>query len=281
MNYPTYTEIIRKLEKELSILEINSHCFIDSTEKAIGLCNKVILKFRKMVLKNEFSNDTEEIYFFKHIKPKVFSKLIFYTEIFNIESNKPEADKKIQIRYLRDELKKHCQILKEDKTFYHYYKRGKTFSDHLYFLRGNSDHRIHIDHIPNHLDPDFSTGYDNTLAKIMASEQLIEYIGNEIKKLKVKQDKDLGMNFGFVSNLYWTNTNVDALELVYALFFAKVINHGNASRIEIARAFEKMFNIKFKDIYGTFKEMRGRSEQISFLKHLIEVLQKRMDDMDE
>jgi hypothetical protein len=27
--------------------------------------------------------------------------------------------------------------------------------------------------------------------------------------------------------------------------------------------------------------MRGRSDQISFLKYLINVLQKRMDDMDE
>ena len=281
MNYPTYNEIIRNLEKELSKLEIDSNCFIEATEKSIGMCKRVMLKFREMVQNQGFSNDSEEIYFFKHIKPSVFSKFIFYTEVFDLESNRPEEDIKVQIRYLRDELQKHCRVQKEDKAFYQYYKRERTYSDHLYFLRGNGDHRIHIDHIPNHLDPEFSTGYDNTLAKIMACELLKNYIGNEIQKLKRKQSWNSGENNEFVSNLYWTNNNVDAVELVYALFFAKVINNGKASKIDIARAFEKMFNLKFKNIYGTFKEIQGRADQMSFLRHLIETLQKYLDDLEE
>ncbi|WP_346861187.1 RteC domain-containing protein [uncultured Draconibacterium sp.] len=279
MDHQTYNEIIGKLENELATLEIHSHSFIEATEKAIGLCNKVILKFREMVLKNGFSNSSEEIYFFKHVKPKVFSKFILYTEIFNIESNKPDVDKKLQIKYLRDELQKFCKTKKEDRAFYQYYKRGKTFSDHLYFLRGNEGHRIHIDHIPNHVDPEFSTGYDNTLAKIMACEQLKEYVGNKIQKLK--GESNFQEECGFISNLHWTNYKVDAVELVYALFYAKVINNGKADIVEIARAFEKMFNIELKNIYHTFKEIQERDEQISFLKHLIETLQKRLDDLEE
>lgn len=279
MDHQTYDELIRKLENELATLEIHSHCFIEATEKAIGLCNKVILEFRGIVLKNGFLNAAEEIYFFKHIKPRVFSKLILYTEIFNIESNTPNGDKKLQIRYLRDELQKFCRIKKEDKAFYQYYKRGKTFSDHLYFLRGNENHRIHIDHIPNHVDPEFSTGYDNTLAKIMACEQLKKYVGNQIQKLKGKSSVQEG--YGSISKLHWTNHKVDVVELVYALFFAKVINNGKAGIVEIARGFEKMFNIELKNIYHTFKEIQERDEQISFLKHLIEVLQKRLDDLEE
>ena len=279
MDHQTYDELIRKLEKELARLETHSSCFIESTEKAIGLCNKAILELREMVLKNGFQNSAEEIYFFKQVKPMVFSKFILYTEIFNIESNKPDADEKVQIKYLRDKLQKFCVINKEDKAFFQYYKRGKTFSDHLYFLRGNESHRIHIDHIPNHVDPEFTTGYDNTLAKIMACEQLKEYVGNKIQKLKGKPN--IREDCGFISNLHWTNYKVDAVELVYALFFAKVINNGKADIVEIARAFEKMFNIEIKNIYHTFKEIQERDEQISFLKHLIEVLQKRLDDLEE
>ena len=279
MDHQTYNEIIKRLENKLATLEIHSHTFIEATEKAIGLCNKVFLKFREMVLKNGFSNASEEIYFFKHVKPKVFSKFILYTEIFNIESNNPDGDKKLQIKYLRDELQKFCKTKKEDKAFYQYYKRGKEFSDHLYFLRGNEGHRIHIDHIPNHVDPEFSTGYDNTLAKIMACEQLKEYVGNKIQKLK--GESNIQEECGFISNLHWTNCKVDAVELVYALFFAKVINNGKADIVEIARAFEKMFNIELKNIYHTFKDIQERDEQISFLKHLIEILQKRLDELEE
>ena len=279
MDHQTYDKLIRELENELATLETHSQCFIESTEKAIGLCNKAILELRDIVLKNGFQNTAEEIYFFKQVKPRVFSKFILYTEIFNIESNKPDADVKVQIKYLRDKLQKFCIINKEDKALFQYYKRGKTFSDHLYFLRGNESHRIHIDHIPNHVDPEFTTGYDNTLAKIMACEQLKEYVDNKIQILKGRPNTQ--EDFGFISNLHWTNHKVDAVELVYALFFAKVINNGKADIVEIARAFEKMFNIELKNIYHTYKEIQERDEQISFLKHLIEVLQKRLDDLEE
>jgi len=273
MNHQSYQETIRVLEETLSQLKVQTQDFVELTEKAIGLCYNVMSKLRVSVQNDGFSKKEEEIYFFKHVKPKVDSKFIFYTEVFNIESHRPEGGKKIQLKYFQNEIQKICTYQRNNRELYQYYKRNKTDLDHIYFLRGNLDSRIHEDNISCHIDPNFCTGYDKTLARIMATEQLKKYIGNEIKKLKRETE--------FVSNLYWTNPNIDALEIVYSLFLAKAINNGKASRIEIARAFEKMFNTKFKDIYGTFKEMRGRSDQISFLKHLIEVLQKRMDDMDE
>ncbi|WP_346860831.1 RteC domain-containing protein [uncultured Draconibacterium sp.] len=273
MDNQSYNKTIEELEETLSQLKTQTQDFVELTEKAMGLCDSVMMKLRESVIENGFKSEEEEIYFFKHVKPKVESKFIFYTELFQLEANRPEGGKKIQLKYLRDEINNLCVFQKENKELYYYIKRNKVQSDRIYFLRGNLDSRIHEDNISCHTDPNFCTGYDRTLARIMAYKQLGKYIGNEIKKLKG--------NEAFVSNLYWTNPNIDALEIVYSLFLAKAINNGKASRIEIARAFEKMFNIKFKDIYGTFKEMRGRSDQITFLKHLIEVLQKRMDDLDE
>ena len=281
MNIQTSNEVIRELENELSRLKALARDFIELTEKAIGLCDKVIIRFRKMVLQDGFKNEDEEIYFFKHIKPRVKSKFIFYTEVFNIEAHRPKVENKGQVEYLKDVIKRICIYLNENKEFYQYYKRDRTEFDTIYFIRGNSDIRIHEDSIYAHTDPEFSTGYDYTLARIMAYKQLKNYIGNEIQKLKRNQNGNSGENNEFVSNLYWTHNNVDAVELVYALFFAKVINHGKASRIEIARAFEKMFNLDLKNFYGTFKEIQGRADQTSFLKHLIATLQKYLDDLEE
>lgn len=273
MNRHSYKETIRSLEETLTQLKTQAQDFVELTEKAMGLCDSVMSKFRISVLKYGFSSEEEEIHFFKHVKPKVESRFIFYTELFILEAHRPDGECKVQVKYLQNEIAKLCTYQKDNWELYQYYKRSKTDLDRIYFLRGNLDSRIHMDNISCYCDPNFCTGYDKTLARIMANDQLKKYIGNEIRKLKG--------NAEFVSNLYWTNPNIDALEIVYSLFLAKAINNGRASRIEIARAFEKMFNIKFKDIYGTFKEMRGRSDQISFLKHLIEILQKRMDDMDE
>ena len=64
-----YNETIRKLENELSDIKATANCFVDLTEKAIGLCDMVIIKLREIVLRDGFKDDAEEIYFFKYVKP--------------------------------------------------------------------------------------------------------------------------------------------------------------------------------------------------------------------
>lgn len=281
MNQSVYLAIIEELETQLLTVKTNTQDFVELTEKSIGLCDQVIMLLRNEVLHNGFENDEEEIYFFKHVKPRVYSKFIFYTEVFNLEALRPKEGRKLQLQYLRDKINQIRNYLNENSEFYHYYKRNRTDFDASLFIRGNSDLRIHEDNILAHTDPAFSTGYDYTLAKIMAHEQLKKYVGNEINKLKIKQSGSINENDESNSNLYWTNNKVDAVELVYALFYAKVINHGKADKIEIARAFEKMFNIDLKNFYHTFTEIQRRNDQTTFLKHLIVSLQKSLDDLEK
>ena len=275
MKTQTYNEIIRKLEQELSLLKTQTQDFIELTEMAMGLCDKVIAEFREMVLLDGFQTDDEEIYFFKYIKPRVYSKLIFYTEVFNIETYRPREGKKEQIRYLKDIVRKFCIYLNENKEFYQYYRLNKAYSDKEYFLRGKADHRIHVDNIMNHVDPKFSTGYDHTLAKIIAYEQLKKYVGNEIQKIKGIVNQD--------SNLHWTGKKVDAVLLIYALNFFKIINNGQADIVEISRAFEKMFNLDLKNLYNIFtKEIKGKKkDRAEFLRKLLETFERRLDDLDK
>jgi len=275
MSNQTYDEIIRKLEKELSRLEEHTLCFIELTEKSIGLCDKVIIQLREMVLTEGFENNDEEIYFFKHIKPWVKSKLIFYTEIFNVEACRPKGDKDEQIEYLKDVIKRTSIYLNENKEFYQYYKRNRTEFDAICFMRGNPDSRIHEDSIHTHLDPEFSTGYDLTLAKIQAYEHLKKFLGIEIGRLKGNVKEEGG--------LQWTGKKVHAVVLVYALYFYGIINNGQADIIEISRAFEKMFNLDLKNLYNIFnKEIKGRKkDRAEFLQKLLEIFRKRLDEMDE
>lgn len=275
MENPTYNEIIGKLEDELDQLKNQTHDFVMLIEKGMGLCDNAILDMWKIVLTEGFSEPNGEIYFFKHIKPQVSSKVIFYTELFNIESYRPKADRKIQTRYFRNVAKKFSAFFKENKEFYEYSKRGKTFSDHLYFTRGNTDSRIHADNIMNHIDPKFSTSYDLTLAKIIAYEQLLKYTSNEIEKLN--------NHVAFNSEAEWTGPQVDAVELIYALVSLGVINNGKIGIKELARFFEKMFNLELEDIYRIFKDIQGRTTvpKTKFLDDLKEALLKRLNDMNK
>ncbi|QGY46490.1 hypothetical protein GM418_23350 [Maribellus comscasis] len=72
---------------------------------------------------------------------------------------------------------------------------------------------------------------------MMVCEQLQKCLYDEISKLKVNPKKSF-MNFNHnkpISTLEWTGPNINAVELVYALYYARVINNGQADIIEIAR----------------------------------------------
>jgi hypothetical protein len=274
MESPNFNEIIQKLEDELGQLKQETQDFVLLTEKAIGLCDRAIGDMRNIVVADGFSNHDDEIYFFRHIKPRVSSKVIFYTELFNIEAHRPKGDKEVQIEYLRNASQRFCKYFKKNKEFYQYYKRGVTISDHLYFVRGSAEYRIHVDSIFNHIDPKFSTGYEVTLSRFMAYEQLTKYTSKEIDKL----NNQVSLN----SDTEWTGLTVDATELIYALVSLGVINHGKIGIKELARLFEKMFNIELDEIYRIFQDIQKRTTvRTKFLDQLKEALLKRIDNLNK
>ena len=106
MNRHSYKETIRSLEETLTQLKTQAQDFVELTEKAMGLCDSVMSKFRVSVLKYGFSSKEEEIHFFKHVKPKVESRFIFYTELFILEAHRPHGECKVQVKYLQNEIVK-------------------------------------------------------------------------------------------------------------------------------------------------------------------------------
>jgi hypothetical protein len=284
MENKAYDEIIRKLEDELALLKSRTHDLVMLIERAMGLCENAIIEMREMVIQDGFFGQNDEIYFFKHVKPFVNSKFIFYTKLFNIESYRPKGSRKAQTKYLENVLQKLHEYFEENAEFCQYYMRKQTYLDHLYFVRGEANCRIHIDNILNRVDPQFSTGYDQTLAKIIAHEKLMKYANNEIEKLKDNPATNLtGRNQkSFQSGLEWTGPNVAAIELIYALHSAKVINYGKIEIIEIAKLFEKMLNIKLDNFYRTFKDIqRRKTVKTRFLDTLTQALLKRLEDLDK
>src|SRR5438067_638560 len=56
-------------------------------------CTRISLQtLREQVLKHPFKDKDEEIYFFKHIKPRFYCLHVFYLEKYNIEASVPASD---------------------------------------------------------------------------------------------------------------------------------------------------------------------------------------------
>lgn len=79
-----YEKILSNVEKELKIIELENSDLIIRLELSIKLINRNLKKIRKSVITTPFKSINEEIRFFKQIKPKLASRLIYYVKVFNI-----------------------------------------------------------------------------------------------------------------------------------------------------------------------------------------------------
>ncbi len=276
-------KLIKELQYNLKALECkinNIHCFL---EQSVKLCKQTLENLREYVKDYSFNNQSEEIEFYKHIKPKVLSYLIFYVEQLNIETKRTKEGKKEQVKYLKKLISKFQNYFNNNLELYHYYKSNATHLDEQYFIRKNKTIRLNIETYHYFFDNKFSTNYDTTVATIMAYIKLIKYLKHEIAKLNNEhQSMETISPFQKEKQLNWTGSKTDLVELIYALQNVGAINSGNAEIKDIAVSCEQMFNIDLGDYYHSFVEMRNRKiNPTKFLDKLKDKLIQYMKSLDK
>ena len=271
-------KLIHELEHNLKSLECkinNIHCLL---EQSILLCKSALEKLRNRFKENTFNNAQEEIEFYKQVKPKVVSYLIFYAKRLHIESKRVVEGRKEQIKYFKKAISELQVYFNNNLDFYHYYKSKATHLDEQYFLRENKTIRINVEEYYFFTEDKFSTSHDGSLAIVMAYIKLIEYLKNEINKLN-NTSKNMGSITPFQkkSQLNWSGSKTDLIELIYALHATRSINNGIIDIKELATNFEQIFNF-----YNTFIEIKARKTNTTkFLDQLKENLTERIIKSDE
>jgi len=276
----SYVKSLSNLEKELKIIELENKDIITRSELSIKLINRTLKKTRKIVVTTPFNSVSEEIEFFKHIKPKLVGKLIYHIETFNIQSKRPQGSFKFQKKYLNNEILKLQDYFMNNLELYQYFKRDETHLDKYYFTRKKQSIRIHSDSLNSYIDDDFTTNYDITFAKFTAYNLIIQFLLHEIQRLAEKQNSNQNPEI-LKSNLTWTGNKVGLVELIYALHSAGVINNGTADIKELALACKRGLNIDLGDYYRSFLEIRSRKlSNTKFIDVLKETLMKRIEESD-
>ncbi|RAJ25142.1 RteC protein [Gelidibacter algens] len=136
-----YYNLINVLESKLHELEENPSDILQKTEQGVKLIKETLHQLMPLVIHKKFDDPATEIEFFKIIKPRVFSKLIYYVKRFNIESKRPKGSNKEQVKYLNNYIRRLQYFFNNNLEFYNYYKVGATYLDHQYFIRGSADIR--------------------------------------------------------------------------------------------------------------------------------------------
>ncbi|MDC9722206.1 MAG: RteC domain-containing protein [Urechidicola sp.] len=279
-----YEEILKKLETELEKLESETEDTLHKAESGIKITKEVLEQLRDLVVNQHFKKASIEIDFFKNVKPQVYSKLIYYVKLFNIESKRPRSSNKSQSKYLNKHIDKLQIYFNDNLEFYHYYRRGATTLDEQYFMRGKADIRLYPDTFHFFTDKQFSTSHDSSVATILAYDMLIIHLKKEIDKLENNNGMETinSPNPMLSSKLFWTGSKTDLIELIYALHSSGTINSGTADIKEMAAVCEQIFNIDLGNYYHTFIEIRSRkSNSTKFIDKLKESLLKRIEESDE
>src|SRR5690606_22729081 len=232
---------------------------------ALTFIREIIAELKQFASNYRFTDESEEIRFFKEIKPVFLSQFFYYKKVFALRLFDSFKDVKTrQVNYYKI-LQQLERFVQKNLEFYQYCMTNTTYLDMHYFTRNRQPHKS-IDR-----DEKFTTGYDTKLAKVLANELLKKHVLDLLKKSQAARSTDTS------STLIWTGSKTDLIELIYALHSVEVFNNGTANIKVIASAFEDAFNISLGDYYRTFQDMRIRKRsQTPFLDTLKEKFTNRL-----
>ncbi len=270
-----FDETRNKLDMAISELEIEINNPLQRIEAIIPIIMQCLYEIKKYMLQTGFSDEREEIRFFKHQKPTILAKLIYYNAIYKIEAKKPFSGKQVMKACLNEKLAKLKRFDDDNIEFLRYYRANSTYLDHKYFVRGQYDIRLGLDTFFFEADPNHSSSHDYKVANIIANDRLKVYLKDQIKNNNRQKKTD-------ASPLNWTGSKAALTELIYGLHCKGIFNNGNTDIVAIVRFFENHFNIDLGDFYHTFLELKARKiNRTKFIDSVREALIKRMDETDE
>lgn len=268
-----------EMNLDLQKIALESENNYQKAEGSYYVVEAALQKLKQFVLEFEFKDSIQEIRFFKEIKPSFLKELIYYIEVYHIEAHKPMGNPDSLKHYYRSELNRVALEFERNQFLYNYYRSGRTNYDHVFFLR-NADNKILSPEYTLETDPRFSSVYSFNLSKLMAFEQLDNYLNHSLFLL----DNPLPMQVAGEGRRFtnvWTESKAALIELTYALHARGAVNNGRGEVKQIIADFEVLFNVQLGNFYRVYQGMRIRKKnRTAFLDTLKESLERRMDDAD-
>ena len=190
MNNSKFYSQLAKLNEQLNFIDLEIDNPILKSEKAIEIILTSLSELKKILTKIGFKSDSEEIIFFKELKPQFTSKLIYYNMVYKIEMKRPNGGNRIVKKYLNNELLKLKAFFDNELEFYQYYRSGSTYLDYKYFQRGKFDIKLALDNYYFEADTTFSTSHDFKVAQILTNDLIQLYIENQLIMIENKDYYD-------------------------------------------------------------------------------------------
>lgn len=237
-----------------------------SSARMIAIVQELIHDLQQFTYNYSFEDQQEEIKFFKEVKPVLISQYYYYKKLFSIHLYDSYKEPESRRRHYEIILGRMEQYARKNNDFFLYCMTGQTYFDDKYFTRKGKSFSALIDR-------QFSTGYDEKLARLLSHELIKNTILDSLRKLNTQSSNASPVN--------WTGKKTDAIELLFALHASGNINNGEAEVKQIAAIFEELFNIKLGNYFDVLRQIRMRKGgRTNFLDKLKENFLFKLERME-
>lgn len=269
---------LQELEAELALMEDVEVLPAERLRHTMPLISRIIANVKKLVLEEGFSNNEEEIHFFKNIKPRFYAYQIYELLLYNLRMQMPVGTPEMMKAYYEDELQQVFRVFRVDAFHYQYYRTKATELDAVYFLR-EADQNVWPDLDFIDPPPGFSTAMDYKFAKYMAYEwlrdllvELLTAAQTAVKIQRASRDR--------MVILKWTGDAINLVELAYGIWLTGQLNNGNAGIAEIMQWLEVNLQVKIGRPFRRWQSISGRKRisTVRFIDQIRAAILKRLDD---
>jgi hypothetical protein len=175
------TEQLDALRASLRMLYKKVPAGAEQSKQALLLLEEVHRHIKNRIRGANFSSPADEIRYFRHLKPKLTSKMIYHLKVYHLELRASGASEEMIRYYLNRELEKMKAFYANNSEFIRYIQSEDTVLDKVYFMRDNLDFRHSSESLYTELDPEQTTFYDIKVAKLYAYEDLSAYMDNKLR----------------------------------------------------------------------------------------------------
>ncbi len=251
-----WDELLNQMHEELAA-NTSKTDLISQAKNAVVICGKTLNELKRSVLDNGFSNKSEEIYFFKQVKPECYGRLLYYQKQYIFEAGKPPTVK----GYIDKELTLISSFYEDNRFWYQYYRSGESYLDEILFVRSVQQSML-VSSFDS--DPVFTTGSDGIFSQIIAYDlwfnNLMDYLSSH---------GDRSASPSPTPSLTWTDSKVGLIEICYGLKAKGAFNHGNASLKEITDYLQQVFHVEINNPSRDFQEiLRRKTGYTTYLESL-------------
>ena len=268
-----------EFNQELNEL-IGSGKIID-VKKTLSVCQMHLQKSKEIFLENKSISPTDEIFYFKHFKPKILARIIYYRRILEIQQNYPLGNEDVRLNYINLHLQSGYMFFNQYGAFIMYYRNKQSNLDENFFIRENARLHSEMEHRFISLDFSHSTGFDEILAEYLALVKVQDYLERVQKDFDKLNISSVSKELNTTSELLWTSSKSALVEIIYGLNAVGAVNNGRVEVKRIAFWMGNTFNIDLGDVYKTYAEIKNRKgNRTKFLDSLVEGLNNRMNADD-